>query len=411
MKLLIASLIFTISLSSWALNCRKYKSDIKQIMKVKKNQKKFSCKGNNVHLTFDDGPSAKFTPKILDTLKRQKVKATFFISTHQLEKNPFGKKKKILKRMLKEGYTVASHGHDHNAHDLRYVNGKLNSKGYNDRQRAEQISKSIKLLDKFTDQKFSKQKHKLIRFPYGRGIMTNPFEIEKMRKQGRRIAGSSDREKLRSYQRNSPAMRVASSYGLSHMGWSHDSKDASAKGVPAKKNSYVQQALRSLCKGGKKNKIALFHDVRAVNSTKSKYHTKKHPMTVMDEIIEKARCMKINFLTLDQMLRQKLTLSEYTPRYSTKAQVKEIAKYLDKPARIEPIAAINNFFKLCKTKVAPAPAESVTSIKGQSCRIGQKSTVNIPGFVSCYCQYKNGRTNPIWKCYDIASPGKPQLMK
>ena len=32
-----------------------------------------------IYLTFDDGPSDRVTPKILDILKEQNVKATFFI--------------------------------------------------------------------------------------------------------------------------------------------------------------------------------------------------------------------------------------------------------------------------------------------------------------------------------------------
>ena len=32
-----------------------------------------------VYLTFDDGPSNKVTPKILDVLKKENVKATFFL--------------------------------------------------------------------------------------------------------------------------------------------------------------------------------------------------------------------------------------------------------------------------------------------------------------------------------------------
>ena len=36
---------------------------------------------NKIVLTFDDGPNLKETPKILDLLKKFKVKASFFINT------------------------------------------------------------------------------------------------------------------------------------------------------------------------------------------------------------------------------------------------------------------------------------------------------------------------------------------
>ena len=41
-----------------------------------------------VALTFDDGPSSDWTPKILDILKQKGVKATFFIVGDNGETNP-----------------------------------------------------------------------------------------------------------------------------------------------------------------------------------------------------------------------------------------------------------------------------------------------------------------------------------
>ena len=39
-------------------------------------------KGHKLILTFDDGPSSEWTPKILDILEREKVPATFFVDWH-----------------------------------------------------------------------------------------------------------------------------------------------------------------------------------------------------------------------------------------------------------------------------------------------------------------------------------------
>ena len=39
-----------------------------------------------VAITFDDGPDPQWTPKILDVLKRENAKATFFIIGLQAEK-------------------------------------------------------------------------------------------------------------------------------------------------------------------------------------------------------------------------------------------------------------------------------------------------------------------------------------
>ena len=60
-------------------------------------------------LTFDDGPHPVYTAKILDTLKANNVKATFFIITTNVNEKTFP----LIKRMLDEGHIVASHGRNH----------------------------------------------------------------------------------------------------------------------------------------------------------------------------------------------------------------------------------------------------------------------------------------------------------
>lgn len=60
-------------------------------------------------LTFDDGPHPVRTPKILDTLKKHNVKATFFAITSQINSSTFP----IIKRILDEGHLLASHGKFH----------------------------------------------------------------------------------------------------------------------------------------------------------------------------------------------------------------------------------------------------------------------------------------------------------
>lgn len=64
-------------------------------------------------LTFDDGPDVTLTPKLLDTLKAYNVKATFFILTERVNDQTLP----IIKRMIAEGHTVASHHHDHISSD------------------------------------------------------------------------------------------------------------------------------------------------------------------------------------------------------------------------------------------------------------------------------------------------------
>ncbi|MBC1376220.1 polysaccharide deacetylase family protein [Listeria sp. FSL L7-0091] len=61
-----------------------------------------------IALTFDDGPSASVTPKVLETLKRNNVKATFFVLGSSVINNPG-----LVKRELEEGHQVGSHSWDH----------------------------------------------------------------------------------------------------------------------------------------------------------------------------------------------------------------------------------------------------------------------------------------------------------
>ena len=62
-----------------------------------------------IYLTFDDGPSANVTPKILDVLKKYRVKATFFVLGNLVDKNP-----SIIERMASEGHAIANHTYSHN---------------------------------------------------------------------------------------------------------------------------------------------------------------------------------------------------------------------------------------------------------------------------------------------------------
>lgn len=76
-----------------------------------------------VYLTFDDGPSETVTPQILDILKEEDVKATFFIVGHALEKSDVAKE--ILKRESEEGHSIGNHTYSHNYKYL-YPNKTVN---------------------------------------------------------------------------------------------------------------------------------------------------------------------------------------------------------------------------------------------------------------------------------------------
>ena len=61
-----------------------------------------------VALTFDDGPDARWTPRILDILKAKRVPATFFV----VGENALTERS-LLQRMIAEGHEVGSHTYTH----------------------------------------------------------------------------------------------------------------------------------------------------------------------------------------------------------------------------------------------------------------------------------------------------------
>lgn len=60
------------------------------------------------YLTFDDGPSENITPQILETLRSQGVKATFFVLGSRVEIYP-----NLVKQEYEEGHYIANHGYSH----------------------------------------------------------------------------------------------------------------------------------------------------------------------------------------------------------------------------------------------------------------------------------------------------------
>src|SRR5205807_4802420 len=64
--------------------------------------------GPYVAMTFDDGPSAKLTPKLLDLLAAHHIKATFFLIGQNVAENP-----DIVAREVREGHEIANHSWSH----------------------------------------------------------------------------------------------------------------------------------------------------------------------------------------------------------------------------------------------------------------------------------------------------------
>lgn len=101
-------------------------------------------KNRKVYLTFDDGPNKVYTPQVLDILKQEKIKATFFVLGEEALKYP-----KLVKRIVAEGHTIGNHGYDHS-----YTKTVLGFPG--------EFSKTGKILEKIIG-----FKPKLYRVPFG----------------------------------------------------------------------------------------------------------------------------------------------------------------------------------------------------------------------------------------------------
>lgn len=99
-----------------------------------------------VALTFDDAPDDRFTPKVLDVLKKEGVKATFFVVGNRAEAHP-----DIVKRMADEGHVIGNHSYDH-----------ANLPKLTDDKFREQITKTDNVIRRFTG-----YTPNLIRPPYG----------------------------------------------------------------------------------------------------------------------------------------------------------------------------------------------------------------------------------------------------
>lgn len=201
---------------------KKKNSSIKNSSKTNSSSKKASTQtttstttqsGKKVcYLTFDDGPSEN-TLKILDILKKNNVKATFFVINTS--------KSSYIKKIHAAGHTVGLHSYTH-----QYNKIYKNSTAYfND---LTQISNLVK--------KYTGIESKIIRFP----------------------GGSSNTQGLTQAMRNQVIKK-----GYYYFDWNVDSLDASGHNV-----SYTKICNSVLTSAKNKSSICvLMHDTDAKNST------------------------------------------------------------------------------------------------------------------------------------------------
>lgn len=136
---------------------KKYSYDV-NIIADKLSKYDYSNNGDKiVFLTFDDGTSTTNTPKVLEILKEEDVKATFFLTGQNIE---YGgeEARNLVKREFDEGHAIANHSYSHDVKKL-YPNRKLNIDAFKS-----DFEKNDKLLKDILGKYFSTR---VIRCPGG----------------------------------------------------------------------------------------------------------------------------------------------------------------------------------------------------------------------------------------------------
>lgn len=173
----------------------------------------YDSKEKVAFLTFDDGPSSNITPQILDVLKKEDVKATFFVLGAMVKANP-----EVLKREKEEGHYIANHSYSH-------VYPKVYA---NENKPLEEYNKTNKIIqDALGDNEYQSN---IFRFPGGS------------------VGGYYDKLKKK-------AKKKLKENGISSLDWNcltNDSDGANTKQA-------IMKNLKNTSKG-KKSLVILMHD-------------------------------------------------------------------------------------------------------------------------------------------------------
>lgn len=191
-------------------------------------------------LTFDDGPSAQWTPKILDVLNKYNVKATFFMIGEHVLRYP-----DIARRVALEGHEIGNHTFDH--HVLVY---------YKPEELIEEIKKAEKVIQETTGEKTI-----LFRPPKAWILPSEKAIINKL--------------------------------GYKTILWSLNSKDWV--------NFDDKYIVRYLVHHIKPGDIILFHDSGGVFNTEG--GNRKETIKAVERLIEKLRERGYRFATVSELLR------------------------------------------------------------------------------------------------------------
>ncbi|MCC5910568.1 MAG: polysaccharide deacetylase [Clostridiaceae bacterium] len=161
------------------------------------------------YLTFDDGPTPKVTPQILDILKREEIKATFF---------PIGQNVKkysdITKRIYEEGHDIGNHTYSHIYREIY--------------SSPESLVSSLKKSDEILE-----------------SVLGKTYDFNVMR-----FPGGSFGDKLE------PFRRAVNETGYSYIDWNCINGDAEVMSAPADR---LIETLKKTSQG-KEKLVILMHD-------------------------------------------------------------------------------------------------------------------------------------------------------
>ncbi|WP_234122177.1 polysaccharide deacetylase family protein [Clostridium hydrogenum] len=194
-------------------------------------------------LTFDDGPCINNTQKIIDILKKNNIKATFFIVGQKADENP-----KAMKELVSSGMCIMPHTYSHEYKIFKTLNDYEND-----------LTKCINTIEKYT----GKKKFVYVRVPGGSdNLVSNRYVLRDIRndiiKQGRY-----------------------------YVDWNVSSGDATAHYVPRDK---IINNVKEQCTD-KKIAVILMHDA----------YYKKTTVESLDEIIKYVKDKGYTFKTFDEI--------------------------------------------------------------------------------------------------------------
>ena len=159
---------------------------------------------NQIAISFDDGPSVKYTTKILELLEAEKIEAVFFCIGNRIKGN-----ENIIQNIIAKGHIIGNHSYSHHF--------------WFDMFSAKKMEQDLELMDTEI-KKLTGLKLKFFRPPYG---VTNPNLAKAIVKRG-----------------------------YIPIGWSVRSMDTISK----KNDQYLQKIIASIQPGA----IFLFHDTALI---------------------------------------------------------------------------------------------------------------------------------------------------